>query len=242
VKPTKAAGPILGYVRVSTDKQADKGVSLDAQTTKLRAYAALYELELGEIIIDAGASAKTLERPGLQRALGMLRAGEASGLLVAKLDRLTRSVRDLGALVEDVFGTPGGPALLSVGEQFDTRSAAGRMVMNVLASVSQWEREAIGERTRDALAELKAQGKRLGRPRFGSVVVEGLGLVEDAAQQEALVLVRELRATGASHRLIAEQLNARGVPATRAGAKWWPRTVREALRLPVPGPVDVAAE
>jgi DNA invertase Pin-like site-specific DNA recombinase len=77
----------IAYVRVSTDKQTDRGVSLDAQRAKVRAYAELYELELVEVIVDAGASAKTLERPGLQRALAMLKRGHADALLVVKLDR-----------------------------------------------------------------------------------------------------------------------------------------------------------
>src|SRR5437899_6703518 len=115
----------IGYIRVSTDKQAEHGVSLEAQQAKLTQYAALYDIALVDIIVDAGVSAKTLERPGLQRALGMLRKGQANALLVAKLDRLTRKVKDLGALVEDYFS----------------------LVLNVLGSVAQWEREVISERT-----------------------------------------------------------------------------------------------
>ncbi len=133
----------IAYLRVSSDKQADRGVSLDAQRAKLKAYAELYELDLVDVVVDAGLSAKSLDRPGLQRALGMLKAGDAEALLVVRLDRLTRSVVDLGTLVERYIA-PGKAALLSVGEQIDTRSAAGRLVLNVLASVSQWEREAIG--------------------------------------------------------------------------------------------------
>ena len=82
----------IAYLRVSTDKQADKGISLEAQQDKAKAYASLYDLDLVEVIIDAGESAKTLERPGLQRALSMLKTGQADALLVVKLDRLTRSV------------------------------------------------------------------------------------------------------------------------------------------------------
>jgi len=147
----------IAYLRVSTDKQADRGVSLDAQRAKVKAYAELYDLELLEVIVDAGESAKSLDRPGLKRALGMLKAGQAEALLVVKLDRLTRSVVDLGTLVERYFA-PGKAALLSVGEQIDTRSAAGRLVLNVLASVSQWEREAIGERT--AIRSPRVEGIR----------------------------------------------------------------------------------
>ena len=113
----------IAYLRVSTDKQADRGISLDAQRTKAESYAQLYDLDLVEVIVDAGESAKTLDRPGLQRALAMLREGKAEALLVAKLDRLTRSVVHLGELLEEYFAT-GKCALLSVSEQIDTRSAA----------------------------------------------------------------------------------------------------------------------
>ena len=106
----------IAYLRVSTDKQADQGVSLDAQQAKLHAYAALYDLQLVEVIVDAAVSARTLERPGLQRALAMLKRNEAEALVVVKLDRLTRSVANLGRLVEAYFA-PGKAALLSVSEQ-----------------------------------------------------------------------------------------------------------------------------
>ena len=115
---------------------ADRGVSLDAQRAKAEAYAALYDLELVAVEIDAGVSAKSLDRPALARALALLDAGEADALLVVKLDRLTRSVGDLGALVKRC--NRGGWALLSVSEQVDTRTAAGRLVLNVLASVAEW--------------------------------------------------------------------------------------------------------
>src|SRR2546428_6743368 len=148
----------IGYIRVSTDKQAEHGVSLEAQQAKLTQYAALYDIELVDIIVDAGVSAKTLERPGLQRALGMLRKGQANALLVAKLDRLTRKVKDLGALVDEYFSSDD-ITLLSVADNIDTRTAAGRLVLNVLGSVAQWERETIGERTAEVLAHKREQGQ-----------------------------------------------------------------------------------
>src|ERR1700733_6604891 len=110
---------VIGYVRVSTEQQADGGVSLDAQRAKLTAYALAMDLDLLEVVVDAGASAKSLARPGLQRALAALDAGAADGLLVCKLDRLTRSVRDLGELVERYFADRF--ALLSVSDSIDTR-------------------------------------------------------------------------------------------------------------------------
>ena len=121
-RTASATTTAVGYIRVSTDKQADHGVSLDAQKAKLEAYATLYELTLVDIIVDAGVSAKTLDRPGLARALAMLDKGQANALLVAKLDRLTRSVKDLGSLVEDCFSSDK-ITLLSVADNIDTRTS-----------------------------------------------------------------------------------------------------------------------
>ena len=139
---------VVGYVRVSTDEQANEGVSLDAQRGKLAQYADLHDLDLVATEADAGVSAKTLDRPGLRVALYRLASGEAAGLLIAKLDRLSRSVSDWNRLIEAYFGPVAGKELFSVADSIDTRTAAGRMVLNILMSVAQWEREAIAERTR----------------------------------------------------------------------------------------------
>ena len=217
----------IAYLRVSTDKQADRGVSLDAQRAKVAAYAQLYDLELVEVIVDAGESAKSLDRPGLQRALAMLKSGTAEALLVVKLDRLTRSVVDLGALVERYFA-PGKAALLSVGEQIDTRSAAGRLVLNVLASVSQWEREAIGERTSTAMQFKITQGEYTGgRAPYGyRLAADGAHVETLPAEQAILASARELRASGLSLRQVAAELARRGHQ-SRTGRPFGPKQVRE---------------
>src|SRR5713226_7631912 len=201
----------VAYCRVSTEKQADKGVSLDAQHAKVEAYAQLYELELMEVVIDAGASAKTLDRPGLRRALEMLKVRQAEALLVVKLDRLTRSVVHLGHLVEHYFAD-GKWALLSVGEQIDTRSAAGRLVLNVLASVSQWEREPIGERTAAAMQFKAAQGEYTGGeiPYGYRLTGDGGRLEPEPSEQHVLVAAKQLRGAGFSLRCVARELNAQG--------------------------------
>lgn len=218
----------VAYLRVSTDKQADHGVSLDAQRAKVEAYAALYDLDLVAVEVDAGVSAKTLDRPALETALGMLRSGKADAILVVKLDRLTRSVRDLGDLVDRYFA-PGRWALLSVGEQIDTRTAAGRLVLNVLASVAQWEREATGERTVAALGHKKAKGERVGEVPYGyALAADGVKLEEHAAEQRVIALVRELREADLSIRAIAARLNADAVAAR--GGRWHPTSIARLLQ------------
>lgn len=203
----------IAYLRVSTDKQADEGVSLEAQRAKLEAYASLYDLDLVAVEVDAGVSAKSLDRPALGRALAMLRAGRADALLVVKLDRLTRSVRDLGELLDGYFGPEKKAALLSVADQIDTRTAAGRMVLNILTSVAQWEREAIGERTAAAMQHKAAQGEYCGGqvPYGFAVGLDGVHLVEHDGEQLVIAAIRELRAAGLSLRAIVAQLDKRGL-------------------------------
>src|SRR4051812_3003492 len=146
----------IGYARVSTDRQAEKGVSLEAQKQRIEAMAVVQERALQEVIIDGGESAKNLNRPGLQRLLSMVQAGKVQAVIVAKLDRLTRSVKDLCSLLE-LFEKKN-VALISVAESLDTSTAAGRLVITIMGAVSQWEREAIGERTREALRHKKSKG------------------------------------------------------------------------------------
>ncbi len=200
----------IAYLRVSTDKQSDLGVSLEAQQEKARAYASLYDLDLVKVIIDAGESAKSLDRPGLQRALAMLKTGKAEALLVVKLDRLTRSVVDLGKLIETYFA-PGKAALMSVSEQIDTRSAAGRLVLNILASVSQWERETIAERTSDAMKYKQSQGEYIGgHAPYGFRLMDG-NLVADDAEQQVIQQAKRLRESGLSLNAVAKELERVGI-------------------------------
>jgi site-specific DNA recombinase len=208
----------IGYTRVSTDKQADRGVSLDAQTEKIRAMALVHDAELIDIIVEAGESAKSLNRPGMQRLLALIDSGEVRTVIVAKLDRLTRSVKDLCELLERF--ERGGVALISVAESLDTGSAAGRLVLNIMTAVSQWEREAIGERTRDALSHKRNNGERVGNIQFGyRLCADGKHVEPDSAEQAVLEEIRQLRQGGKTLRGIAAALNHRALR-TRRGSAW----------------------
>jgi DNA invertase Pin-like site-specific DNA recombinase len=222
-RPTREGLLAIGYIRVSTDGQAEEGVSLAVQESQVRAYAELYGFALLGIETDAGASAATLERPGLTRALATLERGEAEALIVPKLDRLTRSVRDLDTLLTNYFA-PGRYILASVREQVDTTTATGRMVLHVLMSVAQWEREIIGERTREALAHKRSMGERMGQIPYGySLGADGVHLEPDPEEQVVVARICEMKRSGMSLRGIVEQLNAGQTPAR--GAAWYRPTV-----------------
>jgi DNA invertase Pin-like site-specific DNA recombinase len=218
----------VGYVRVSTDKQAERGISLEAQAEKIRAMALVQGAELSEIIVESGESAKSLNRPGMAKLLAMVEAGQVRAVIVAKLDRLTRSVKDLCELLERFEKR--GVALVSVAESLDTGSAAGRLVLNIMAAVSQWEREAIGERTRDAMRHKRSQGERVGNIAFGCRLADdGQHLEQDPVEQAALAEIRLLRNRGLTLRGIAAALNHRSYQ-TRRGTPWRLESVARVLK------------
>ncbi len=218
----------IGYVRVSTDKQAGQGVSLEAQEARIRAMATVQGVELLDVVVDAGASAGTLNRPGLARLLSLVEGRKVQLVIVAKLDRLTRSVKDLAELLERFERR--GVALVSVGESLDTGTAAGRLVLNVMMSVAQWEREAIGERTRDAMRHKKAAGQRVGTLPFGyRTGIDGRTLEPEPAEQNCLARIRVHRDGGLSLRQIADELNRSG-SVTRRGTEWRHQYVAALLR------------
>lgn len=143
----------VGYTRVSTQKQADTGVSLEAQEGSIHSYCKTFGLTLVDMIEDAGKSAKTLNRPGFIRLLQMTERGEVGAVVVYKLDRAFRSLID--ALVTLQLLKDRGVAFHSVTDRIDTSSAMGRALLHSILTFAQLERELIGERTRDALQATK---------------------------------------------------------------------------------------
>lgn len=203
----------LGYIRVSTEEQAGTGLGLGDQRQALAAEASRRGWSI-EVLEDAGYSAKSLKRPAITAALEQLATGAAEVLLVAKLDRLSRSLSDFAGLMD--LARRQGWSFVALDLGVDTTTPAGELVANMMAAVAQWERRVIGERTAAALAQKKAAGARLGRPRN-----------LDPAIGERIM--RE-RADGQTLRAIADGLNTDGVPTARGGARWYPSTVRAALR------------
>jgi site-specific DNA recombinase len=226
---------VNGYVRVSTEEQGRDGFSLGAQEAKIRAYCALYELDLVKLISDPGFSGKSLDRPGMAEVLADLRRrkGGVDGVVIAKLDRLTRSIGDWDDLIHEFFAGRNSKQLFSVGDSIDTRTAAGQLVLNVLMSVAQWERQVIGERTSDALQAKIRRGERVGRIRFGyDLGPDGKTLLPNELEQEAIRRMQEWKAQGKTYRDLVKLVEALGID-TKDGGVWRPATIRQILLRPV---------
>lgn len=214
----------IGYIRVSTQGQAEEGVSLEAQKAKITAWCELNGYELQSVFTDAGLSGKTMNREGLQAALKA--AGSGMALVAYSISRLARSTRDMLDIAERLETK--GADLVSLTEKIDTTTAAGRMVFRMLAVLAEFEREQIGERTKSALAHLRAKGEVYAPIPFGYQAIEGR-LVEVKAEARVVAEIIRMRGRGAALREIAHQLNTAGIDGKRGG-KWHASTVRYVLK------------
>jgi DNA invertase Pin-like site-specific DNA recombinase len=205
---------VLAYIRVSTEEQRGSGAGLEAQRATILAECERRGWHVVEVIEDAGYSAKDLKRPGVMAALDALKSRRADALVVAKLDRLSRSMLDFAAIMAAAQKQHWG--LIALDCAVDTTTPAGEAMANVLATFAQFERRLISQRTKDALAVKKAQGVRLGRPRQ---------LPAEIAER----IVAE-RAAGSTLSAIAERLNQDRVATAQGGQRWYPSTVRAVLR------------
>lgn len=199
----------FAYVRVSTDRQGESGLGLEAQVEAVGREVAHRGWTLSETFVDTG-SGKNLHRPELQRLLDLL--GEGDVLVVAKLDRLSRSLLDFAGLM--ARSRREGWGLVALDLNVDTTTPAGGLMANVMASFAEYERQIISQRTRDALQAKRAQGHRLGRP---NVLTE--------AQRSRIIELAGERGYAPTARLLNEE----GMPTGCGGRQWWPSSVRSVV-------------
>ncbi|WP_024922006.1 MULTISPECIES: recombinase family protein [unclassified Afipia] len=219
----KAAPRFVAYYRVSTDRQGKSGLGLEAQQSSVRGYlnGGTWDL-VGEFTeVESG---KNNSRPELARALDACRKHKAR-LVIAKLDRLSRNLAFIAALMES------GVEFVAVDNPH-----ANKLTVHILAAVAQHEREMISERTRSALQAAKARGKVLGNPRLREAALTGSAAVKASAERFAanvLPVVKEIQEAGAkTNSAIAAKLNERKVSTARGG-RWSHVQVAAILRRPV---------
>jgi DNA invertase Pin-like site-specific DNA recombinase len=205
----------VAYYRVSTERQGQSGLGLDAQRSAVAAYVVGRGDVLAELVeVESG---RKNDRPQLAAALDLCRRKRAV-LVIAKLDRLARSVAFISNLMES------GVEFVAV-----DMPEANRVLLHIMAAMAEHEREMISKRTRDALAEAKRKGVRLGNPRPDSAKAAAVASEDAAAFRETVApLVRSLRGEGRTLREVAEELNRRGVRSAR-GRRWHAAAVRRVI-------------
>jgi DNA invertase Pin-like site-specific DNA recombinase len=203
----------VGYIRVSTSEQGDSGAGLEAQRRAIAIEIERRGWELVQIFEDQASGKSMNGREGLARAIDAVEDGKGEALVVAKLDRLSRSLMDFAGLMERSRKKRWALVALDLG--VDTSTPSGEMLASVLAVFAQFERRMIGLRTAEGLAVKRSQGVRLGRPTS----------LSDKVRREILRLGRK----GLSYSAIARELNEKGVPTAQGGKRWYPATIRKII-------------
>lgn len=202
----KAAGL---YIRVSTEEQAKEGYSIDAQRNKLTAYCQIHDIDILGYYIDDGISGKSLERPRVKELIADIKAKRIDTIVVFKLDRLTRSVKDLLMLMDifDKFKTK----FISLSEQIDTSSATGRMFVQLLGVFAEWERSVIGERVVVGMEQRAKTGMYSARRVLGyDYNPETKRFTINAKEAEIVKLIFSMHNQGKGYVAIAKELNRLG--------------------------------
>jgi len=212
---------LIGYARVSTREQQTIGDQVD----KLKLHCELHDHQLERVFKDEGASGKNCDRDGLKDALYELRNKNIDGLVITKLDRLSRSVRDWSNLLERFDRM--GKRLISMYDSIDTSTASGRMIANMFAMIAQWERETIVERTQAAMEYLRTQNRRISKiPPYGWMIDpdDDKMLIPDPNEKELVLKVRQHNNKGVSYRKIAQIMTDEGF-VNRSGKRLHQQTI-----------------
>ena len=210
--PPLHEAPVYGYASLSLDRGGVANEELREQAEAISAACERLDLELLQVVSERQpASGKGVGRPGLEYALKRISAGDAGGLMVCDLFRLTRSPSELGAILD--WFVQRGTRLISVAEEIDTAQHSGVMVARALIELSDRERERITARTRRGLQAVRRNGHPPRRP----------AVADNTALRER---IGHMRDDGMSLQAIADRLNAEGVPTVRGGAKWRPSSLQ----------------
>lgn len=218
---------VVGYIRVSSQEQKDAGDGLKAQRQKILQWADLHDYKVLEIFADEGVSGTKTDRPGLTKALN-LACKEKAVFVVYSLSRFSRSTTDTLKFTSRL--QKAGAELVSISEQIDTLSAAGKMVFRVLAVLNEFESDVAGERTKAALDYRRSKGlKTGGRIPFGFDVDKNLKLILNDAEQNVIRKISIMRRKGKRYAEIARTLNEKGIK-TKYGKQWQIQTVKNVLK------------
>ena len=185
----------IGYTRVSSEKQAKEGVSLEAQKKAITEYAAEKKLELVGIISEqVSGSVICTERKGFKQIFDMMDNREINGLIVAKLDRISRNISDQSAILEKYFSTGKNKLIIVEMDRIDLSNPSDKMLINMLGSLSQFERDLIISRTNTAMKYKKSKNERLGGyiPYGKKLLEDGKTLVDNKEEIDMMNRFRDL--------------------------------------------------
>lgn len=218
---------ILGYVRVSSKRQVEEGNSLNNQVDSIKKYSDMMNYNLQDILIDDGISGLSLKRNGLNQLLDKLKKDKIEGIIVYSLSRLGRRMKDVITLIDHFNKT--NIRFISLKENFDNSGIMGKLILNIMSSVNEFEVNQLGERISD-VKKYKKSNKEV----FGGILMYGVNqrkdkLIKNKNEYDVIKIMEELRELGFSYFRIADYLNDEGIK-SKLKKKWYGSSVRMVLK------------
>lgn len=222
---------IYGYARINKKRTRPKNLSLKKQTAIIKEYANSNDLSLKKVLSDSAETSVSLELSNLSKIIDMATSGELDVLIVARLDRLNRSIRTINSFIQLVCGECG-VKLISIEEGIVSTTKSGKMALSVLGIVGKWDQKMISDRTKELIERKRLVGERVGHAPFG-FVYENKKLVPYSKELKTVYLIREKRnSEELSYHKIAKFLNESRIMSKRGG-RWYAETIKTIYENPI---------
>ena len=221
---------VYGYARVNNRRGPSKKLSIRQQAQIIENYAAQRGWELEKIFSDTAETSVSLELPNLQKIIQLAEEEKMDRLIVARLDRVTRSIRTIHQFLQKVCAAHG-VVFVSVEEDLDSSTEPGRLALETIRLIAKWDSKMISDRTKALVEQKRSVGERVGHAPFG-FVYEKKKLIPFLKELKVVYLIREKRdQESLSYHKIAKLLNESQIPAKRGG-KWYAETIKTIYENP----------
>jgi len=227
-----------GYIRLNENHILPEGFSLEEQSAIITDYADSHKFELEQTIQEEEHLSSTSLLPQMQELLQKVEQGEVKRIIIARLDRVTRSIREYYKFLELIKKHK--VSLISVEEGISSNTKSGKIALDALAIAGKWDMKHFSDRTWEIVQKKRAIGERVGHAPFG-FVYKNKKLVPSPAEHEAVLVIHQKRKEGLSYRKIAECLNQQKIPAKRGG-NWYAETIKSVCKKAIYVEIVAAAE
>ncbi|MBF0280780.1 MAG: recombinase family protein [SAR324 cluster bacterium] len=222
---------VYGYARLNKQREIPKNFSIKKQSEIIQKYAKTHGMKLKKVFSDIEETSVSLELPNLKKIIQLAEKNELDVLIVARLDRVTRSIRPFHQFIQKVCQT-NGVTFISIEEDINTSTNEGRSVLQVIDIIAKWDSKMISDRTKELIERKRTIGERVGHAPFG-FVYEQKKLVPFVPELKIAFLIKEKRNDeGLSYHKIAKYLNRSRIPSKRGGS-WYAETIKTIYENPL---------
>lgn len=229
---------IYGYTRINNLRTKPKDLGIKKQEKMIKDFIKEQGWELKDILSDVEGTSVSLDLPSMKKIIDLSETGEVEVIVVARLDRLTRSIKTLNQFIETVI-VKNNVRLISIEEELDTNGDRGQLALDLVRIISRWDAKMISDRTKELIERKRKVGESVGHAPFG-YVYRNKKLVPFPLELRTVRVIRDKRnIEKLSYHKIAKYLNESRIPSKRGG-QWYAETVKTIFENPVYEDVDLS--